>query len=291
VEIPQGSSIASAVIHFEVISGGNNTTFTIYGQDADTGSAPTAGFSLGWTRTSASVGPNTITGTPSTYNTPDLTAIIQEIIDRPGWSSGNDLSILFFAATTPPGGTAFAAFEHATRDAAELTITFTATPIVSTEDASSISGTSAIGNGTISSTGGEDNDERGFVWGLTSLSNPGDVAPSSTDYDSNLTESGTFSTGSFTGDISNLVINTTYYYRAYSHNSLGYAYGDEVSFTTPNSTLSQFVEGMIIIAATVFFLVFLVISIRVWGTNPENLFMTSVVGFVLIIVYLNLDIV
>lgn len=42
----------------------------------------------------------------------------------------------------------------------------------------------------------------------------------------------TYNTGSFNSTLSNLTPNTKYYVRAYAINSVGIAYGDEVSFTT-----------------------------------------------------------
>jgi hypothetical protein len=59
---------------------------------------------------------NTVNDTPGpwaagTYNaTPDLAAIIQEIVDRPGWVPGNALT-LFIASTLPSSVRSIASFE------------------------------------------------------------------------------------------------------------------------------------------------------------------------------------
>ena len=88
--------------------------------------------------------------------------------------------------------------------------------------------------GDITKTGGEDLDERGFVYGTSSHGDPGNTAPSNSSYASNVTQtSGPYSTGTFTITETGLGLNTTYYYRAVGHNSAGWSYGDEVSLTTP----------------------------------------------------------
>lgn len=72
--------------------------------------------------------------------------------------------------------------------------------------------------------------------GSISSSNPGNVAPGSSGYDSYAEDSGSYGTGAFTKDISGLDADTIYYMRAYAHNSQGYAYGDEVSFQTASGS-------------------------------------------------------
>jgi hypothetical protein len=105
-------------------------------------------------------------------------------------------------------------------------------PTVVTNSVSNIEQTSAIGQGEITDTGGESADERGFVWGDTSLANPGNTAPGSTSYDDFVSASGTFGVEAFSLTLSSLTKDTTYYYRAYAKNSAGYSYGSEVEFST-----------------------------------------------------------
>ncbi len=100
--IPQGATITAAYIQFTVDETDSGTTsLTIRGQDAD----DAASFSW-WsydissratTSASASWSPaawNSVGEAGSDQRTPDLSAIIQEIVDRGGWSSGNDLAII-----------------------------------------------------------------------------------------------------------------------------------------------------------------------------------------------------
>lgn len=107
-------------------------------------------------------------------------------------------------------------------------------PTVTTQAVSDITEISATGNGTITDTGGENVTDRGVVWSTSSHGDPGDTNPASSDYEAFNNESGSFSTGAFTRDITSLSASTTYYVRAYASNSEGYSYGSEVSFTTDN---------------------------------------------------------
>ena len=58
------------------------------------------------------------------------------------------------------------------------------------------------------------------------------MAPIASGYTYQITESGNFSTGSFSMEMSGLKPGTTYYPRACAHNSAGWGYGDELNFTT-----------------------------------------------------------
>ncbi len=89
--------------------------------------------------------------------------------------------------------------------------------------------------------------ERGFVYGQSSQSAPGNVAPGSSGYDDYVSESGTFGTGSFSLSLEDIQASKLYYIRAYARNSYGYGYGGEfmvltssvVNFIYPNGTSSQ----------------------------------------------------
>ncbi len=85
---------------------------------------------------------------------------------------------------------------------------------------------SATSGGTVSNDGGATVTARGVCWSTTA--NPTTANSYTTD------GSGT---GSFTSNQSGLTQNTTYYVRAYATNSVGTAYGNEVSFTTANNVL------------------------------------------------------
>jgi hypothetical protein len=71
-----------------------------------------------------------------------------------------------------------------------------------------------------------------MVYDTVSHSSLGNIAPSSSLYPNKVEESGSFGIGTFSLDMSGLTAGTKYYIRAYSHNSTGYSYGDEISFTT-----------------------------------------------------------
>ena len=93
---------------------------------------------------------------------------------------------------------------------------------LTTTAVSTITSTGASSGGNISSDGGAPVTARGVVWGTTS---------SPTVALSTKTTNGTGS-GSFTSTLTSLTGSTTYYVRAYATNSVGTAYGSELSFTT-----------------------------------------------------------
>jgi hypothetical protein len=94
-------------------------------------------------------------------------------------------------------------------------------PTLTTSSVSSLTSTSAGVGGNISSDGGAAVTARGIVFGTTS--NP--------TLSNTLLSIGS-GTGDFSGTISGLVPNTTYYVRAYATNSSGTGYGNDVSFQT-----------------------------------------------------------
>lgn len=94
-------------------------------------------------------------------------------------------------------------------------------PTVSTAAIYDITTTSATCGGNVTDDGGEDVTAKGVCWS---------IAPAPTTADSHTTDGS--GTGEFTSTISNLTSATTYYVRAYATNSVGTAYGNEVTFTT-----------------------------------------------------------
>lgn len=105
-----------------------------------------------------------------------------------------------------------------------------AVPTVTTQNAD-VDGTTVTLNGNITNTGvvGTD-DMRGFVWGLTTNADPGNVAPVASGYGFNWTETGAFGTGAFDYAVTGLTPETMYFYRACAHSVDGWAYGDEICF-------------------------------------------------------------
>ena len=99
-------------------------------------------------------------------------------------------------------------------------------PTLTTSAITNITGTSATSGGTIISEGSRKVISRGVCWGTG-------IDP--TISDNKTTDSA--GTGSFTSIISGLKGATKYYIRAYAANSVGTAYGNEISFAT-NSTFT-----------------------------------------------------
>lgn len=126
-----------------------------------------------------------------------------------------------------------------------LVVTYVVFPTLTTQAASSIARTSAILNGNITNTGGENCDYRGFVWDTSTHADPGNTAPGASAYSDNWTEAGSFSTGAFT-HTPTLTQSTTYYYRSCAHNTAGWAYGGEESFTTLGHPLLTTVAATLI---------------------------------------------
>jgi len=81
--------------------------------------------------------------------------------------------------------------------------------------------THATLNGTITNTGGEDCDYRGFEWGY-----------STGNYPTSWTETGSFGAVPFDHQVTGLTNNSHVFYRAKAHNSAGWGYGGEQSFWT-----------------------------------------------------------
>lgn len=96
-----------------------------------------------------------------------------------------------------------------------------ALPTVTTATVTQITETSAVAGGNVTSDGGASVTERGVVYSTS-------VNPTTAD---NKVPCG-IGTGSFTCNLTDLLLNTKYYVRAYAINSVGIAYGEEVSFMT-----------------------------------------------------------
>jgi uncharacterized protein (TIGR02145 family) len=104
----------------------------------------------------------------------------------------------------------------------ETFTTLTILPTLTTA-VSSITNTSAIAGGIISSNGGASITARGVCW--STITNPTIALTTKTTDGTGI--------GVFTSNITGLTGNTTYYVRAYATNSVGTGYGNEISFTTP----------------------------------------------------------
>lgn len=95
-------------------------------------------------------------------------------------------------------------------------------PTVTTTAPTAVTGSGATSGGNVTNSGGATVTARGVCWS----SNPGPTVALAT-----RTTNGT-GTGVFTSTLSGLADNRTYYVRAYATNSVGTAYGAELTFTT-----------------------------------------------------------
>jgi hypothetical protein len=99
------------------------------------------------------------------------------------------------------------------------------TPSVQTDAATSVTATSAVLNGDITSDNGYDVTAYGFLWGTSSTSLTNTLAVGTNNQ-----------SGAFTDTLSSLTDGTTYYFEAYATNSQGTADGAVLSFTAGAQT-------------------------------------------------------
>jgi len=166
----------------------------------------------------------------SAYDSPDIAAVIQEIINRAGWESGNSLALWWddYDARGTQGAGAYrqgASFDHPTLTAPVLHIEYSVplSATVTTQAMSSVVDTTATGNGNVTILGAPAANQHGHCWNTTGT-------PTTSD---DKTENGVpAATGAFTSSLTGLTPGTLYYVRAYVTSALGTSYGEEVSFVT-----------------------------------------------------------
>jgi uncharacterized protein (TIGR02145 family) len=105
--------------------------------------------------------------------------------------------------------------------------TLASLPTVTTAAITAVTDSTATGGGEVVSDGGAEVTARGICWSTT-------AAPTIID-NTNVTTDGT-GTGVFISALTGLLPETTYYVRAYSVNSIGIAYGQEIIVVTPPKT-------------------------------------------------------
>lgn len=127
VNIPAGATISSATLRLH--SWGPDTasfTVNVYGHDIDNSSAfsATANNVSGRTRTTAAVNWATSSTTYTdgqNIDSPNIASVIQEVVDRGGWNSGNALSLIL----TPVSGAKYAySYYGSATNAPELILTY-----------------------------------------------------------------------------------------------------------------------------------------------------------------------
>lgn len=125
VTIPQGTTILAATLEVVPIDATNdNPNVDISAEDVDNAvSFVTTADVTSRVRTTATVtwAEDNI---PSPDTSPDITAVIQEVIDRAGWVSGNALVVFMDGRSDLSRQFRVASFEHATLAAVKLDITY-----------------------------------------------------------------------------------------------------------------------------------------------------------------------
>jgi len=96
VAIPQGATIDDATLGLEVINVSGVPQVTVYGDDIDDAAAiGSSNRPSQWTKTTASADATTAIGTTGA-RTLLITSVIQEIVDRAGWATGQDMNLGLF---------------------------------------------------------------------------------------------------------------------------------------------------------------------------------------------------
>jgi hypothetical protein len=155
---------------------------------------------------------------PNIINEPELTDMVQYWVDNTNYGMSIRTAAAdgkYISLFSSEGG-------YSTVLSVEYTVPATL-PTVSTNTVTSITTTSAVCGGNVTSDGGATVTARGVCWS-SSTSSP-------TTSNSHTTNGS--GTGSFTSNMSGLSPNTFYYVRAYATNSQGTSYGSTRTFTTP----------------------------------------------------------
>ena len=102
VTVPAGSAVTSATLTLRATGSYADLSTTLRAQAVDDASRPASASDLnGRTATSASVAWHPATWpNNSNVSPPDLATVVQEVINRPGWSSGNALMFLWESSSS-----------------------------------------------------------------------------------------------------------------------------------------------------------------------------------------------
>lgn len=152
VTIPPGSLITTAYVTYVAAASYTNTmsALTLGFFDTDDAAAATSEATAeAQTQTTA-----TTSWTPSnhtagtSYNTPSLVSSLQEVIDRAGWASGNDVVLIIRAPTAANNYRSLASWDHATYAAPLLYVEYTP-PIEGTSTGSKLLFSASSATGTV----------------------------------------------------------------------------------------------------------------------------------------------
>lgn len=248
ITIPNGANVTSAYLQLRAygsISGSTVNTIIRGEQNNAAATFSTWADYNGRAVTTAQVvwGSIPVWTSGSWYNSADTSTIIQELVDDYGGLSAASIA-LFVIDNSSSAYRAISTYDEGASYSAKLYITYIAQPTVTTGAVTDITYSGAqyaLLNGNITDTGAATVDQRGFVYGTTSVPvNPGTVAPPASGYSNNSTTSGSYSTGAYSANITGMTNGTIYYVRSIAHNSIGWAYGEEVSFVTlTNPTITN----------------------------------------------------
>ena len=232
INIDSTATISTSYITFKSNAdlSGNTVNLKIYGQQSNNANTfSTYADYTGRATTTATVSWNSVGGwtDKSTYNTPSINSIIGELVtDYSGLSSAN---IAFFVLNNGSSTGIWATrdsydYDSSSNKCPNLHIEYTvpvAPTVTSDAAASSVADTTMSAGGDISSAGGVSCTKIGIVY--SSVTNPPTVGGASCSVQEH--------TGTYTGgqaideNLSSLSAGTTYYWRAYAYNSVGYGYG------------------------------------------------------------------
>jgi hypothetical protein len=224
ITIPQGASIISANLRFRCNASEDNTVVNTKVSAEDVDDAPTFADSAAEfvnrynNHTAAMVNwdniPAWVAGID--YDSPEIKTVIQEVVDRAGWASGNGMAFFwedYDNRSTPNNDAARWAYSYdgSSTYAPKLIIEYGAVaPTASAQSATNIQPTSARLNGKIVSDGGETCEAR-FQWRKT-----GAPAWNTTSWQNSLVTDDTFFY-----DLSGLAPDTEYEFQAQARNSVG----------------------------------------------------------------------
>lgn len=130
ITIPNGSPINSANLVLKILSVSAASLISIYIKDVDSATIPTTEAQVTDESTYAEPYAELLIEDAVTYNV-DVTNLVQHVINRPGWSSGNNIQFILRAEPrNSPNTITFNDFLIYPDDASELTINFVETTAV-----------------------------------------------------------------------------------------------------------------------------------------------------------------
>jgi hypothetical protein len=158
VNVPQGANISSAKLQlaFHSTTNGPGNTIDIYGNDVDDASAPTSVTDF---RSKVKTTEKVTWTVPSSmvagtfYDTPDIADVVQEVVNRTGWTANNDMMFIMPASSFNSNTnwlTQFRSYNYGTSYRPKLVITYTlgvtVTGIIAGLNTAAITGTVEYGS-------------------------------------------------------------------------------------------------------------------------------------------------